>query len=162
MAWLLISLESPVCKRRDEVNVHTPTLTHSNTHALTHMHSHSNILTHSHTSPGRTQEQRTDFHDALAPSPHHRGEKHSMPDSPNLSPQVSLIFLCWMPQNVPAESGAQLLMVLRCLRPLRIFKLVPQMRKVVRELFSGFKEIFLVSSNPLSLQLTESSSYCYD
>lgn len=49
-----------------------------------------------------------------------------------------------MPQNVPAESGAQLLMVLRCLRPLRIFKLVPQMRKVVRELFSGFKEIFLV------------------
>ncbi|KAI1241766.1 hypothetical protein IHE44_0005256 [Lamprotornis superbus] len=56
---------------------------------------------------------------------------------------VSLIFLCWMPQNVPAKSGAQLLMVLRCLRPLRIFKLVPQMRKVVRELFSGFKEIFL-------------------
>ncbi|KAL7983884.1 hypothetical protein Chor_000760 [Crotalus horridus] len=45
--------------------------------------------------------------------------------------------------NVPAKSGVQLLMVLRCLRPLRIFKLVPQMRKVVRELFSGFKEIFL-------------------
>ncbi|EPY72986.1 voltage gated channel like protein, partial [Camelus ferus] len=60
---------------------------------------------------------------------------------------VSLIFLCWMPQNVPAESGAQLLLVLRCLRPLRIFKLVPQMRKVVRELFSGFKEIFLEDCN---------------
>lgn len=70
------------------------------------------------------------------------------------SPQVSLIFLCWMPQNVPAESGAQLLMVLRCLRPLRIFKLVPQMRKVVRELFSGFKEIFLVCYSYLCFQCT--------
>lgn len=59
--------------------------------------------------------------------------------------QVSLIFLCWLPHNVPPESGAQLLMMLRCLRPLRIFKLVPQMRKVVREVLKGFKEIFLVS-----------------
>uniref|UniRef100_A0A8D1WC97 Sodium leak channel NALCN n=1 Tax=Sus scrofa TaxID=9823 RepID=A0A8D1WC97_PIG len=70
---------------------------------------------------------------------------------------VSLIFLCWMPQNVPAESGAQLLLVLRCLRPLRIFKLVPQMRKVVRELFSGFKEIFLVSILLLTLMLVFAS-----
>lgn len=81
------------------------------------------------------------------------GNVHSRRDSINsrdyLSIQVSLIFLCWMPQNVPAESGAQLLMVLRCLRPLRIFKLVPQMRKVVRELFSGFKEIFLVCGTPI-------------
>lgn len=59
--------------------------------------------------------------------------------------QVSLIFLCWLPPDVPPESGAQLLMMLRCLRPLRIFKLVPQMRKVVREVLKGFKEIFLVS-----------------
>lgn len=59
--------------------------------------------------------------------------------------QVSLIFLCWLPTDVPPESGAQLLMMLRCLRPLRIFKLVPQMRKVVREVLKGFKEIFLVS-----------------
>ncbi|XP_060129352.1 LOW QUALITY PROTEIN: sodium leak channel NALCN [Zootoca vivipara] len=70
---------------------------------------------------------------------------------------VSLIFLCWMPQNVPAKSGVQLLMVLRCLRPLRIFKLVPQMRKVVRELFSGFKEIFLVSILLLTLMLVFAS-----
>uniref|UniRef100_A0A452HR28 Sodium leak channel NALCN n=1 Tax=Gopherus agassizii TaxID=38772 RepID=A0A452HR28_9SAUR len=70
---------------------------------------------------------------------------------------VSLIFLCWMPQNVPAKSGAQLLMILRCLRPLRIFKLVPQMRKVVRELFSGFKEIFLVSILLLTLMLVFAS-----
>ncbi|KAK2118827.1 hypothetical protein P7K49_000213 [Saguinus oedipus] len=48
-------------------------------------------------------------------------------------------------------------MVLRCLRPLRIFKLVPQMRKVVRELFSGFKEIFLVSILLLTLMLVFAS-----
>ncbi|KAG8586440.1 hypothetical protein GDO81_005373 [Engystomops pustulosus] len=70
---------------------------------------------------------------------------------------VSLIFLCWMPYSVPAKSGTQLLMVLRCLRPLRIFKLVPQMRKVVRELFSGFKEIFLVSILLLTLMLVFAS-----
>uniref|UniRef100_A0A672SP91 Sodium leak channel non-selective protein n=1 Tax=Sinocyclocheilus grahami TaxID=75366 RepID=A0A672SP91_SINGR len=66
---------------------------------------------------------------------------------------VSLIFLCWLPNSVPPESGAQLLMMLRCLRPLRIFKLVPQMRKVVREVLKGFKEIFLVSILLLTLML---------
>ncbi|XP_069692579.1 sodium leak channel NALCN isoform X3 [Periplaneta americana] len=58
---------------------------------------------------------------------------------------VSLVFLCWMPRNVPPNSGAQLLMILRCVRPLRIFTLVPHMRKVVYELCRGFKEILLVS-----------------
>ncbi|KAG9349573.1 hypothetical protein JZ751_028021, partial [Albula glossodonta] len=71
--------------------------------------------------------------------------------------QVSLIFLCWLPHNVPPESGAQLLMMLRCLRPLRIFKLVPQMRKVVREVLKGFKEIFLVSILLLTLMLVFAS-----
>ncbi|XP_033842878.1 sodium leak channel non-selective protein isoform X1 [Periophthalmus magnuspinnatus] len=70
---------------------------------------------------------------------------------------VSLIFLCWMPTDVPPESGAQLLMMLRCLRPLRIFKLVPQMRKVVREVLKGFKEIFLVSILLLTLMLVFAS-----
>lgn len=51
-----------------------------------------------------------------------------------------------MPKNVPPNSGAQLLMVLRCVRPLRIFTLVPHMRKVVYELCRGFKEILLVSN----------------
>eukprot|EP00063_Salmo_salar_P044431 XP_014019266.1 PREDICTED: sodium leak channel non-selective protein isoform X3 [Salmo salar] len=69
----------------------------------------------------------------------------------------SLIFLCWLPPNVPPESGAQLLMMLRCLRPLRIFKLVPQMRKVVREVIKGFKEIFLVSILLLTLMLVFAS-----
>ncbi|KAF8767850.1 Sodium leak channel non-selective protein like [Argiope bruennichi] len=58
---------------------------------------------------------------------------------------VSLVFLCWMPQKVPPQSGAQVLMILRCVRPLRIFSLVPHMRKVVYELCRGFKEILLVS-----------------
>lgn len=59
---------------------------------------------------------------------------------------VTLTFLCWMPQEVPSGSGAQALMILRCLRPLRIFTLVPHMRKVVYELCRGFKEILLVST----------------
>uniref|UniRef100_M4AG55 Sodium leak channel NALCN n=1 Tax=Xiphophorus maculatus TaxID=8083 RepID=M4AG55_XIPMA len=70
---------------------------------------------------------------------------------------LSLIFLCWLPADVPPESGAQLLMMLRCLRPLRIFKLVPQMRKVVREVLKGFKEIFLVSILLLTLMLVFAS-----
>jgi hypothetical protein len=58
--------------------------------------------------------------------------------------QVSLVFLIWMPEHVPQNSGAQVLMILRCLRPLRIFILVPHMRRVVYELCRGFKEILLV------------------
>ncbi|XP_055373903.1 sodium leak channel NALCN isoform X2 [Condylostylus longicornis] len=59
---------------------------------------------------------------------------------------VSTLFLCWMPKNVGTNSTAQLLMILRCVRPLRIFTLVPHMRKVVYELCRGFKEILLVST----------------
>lgn len=59
---------------------------------------------------------------------------------------VTLTFLCWMPSEVPSGSAAQALMILRCLRPLRIFTLVPHMRKVVYELCRGFKEILLVST----------------
>ncbi|XP_061184365.1 sodium leak channel NALCN-like isoform X1 [Saccostrea echinata] len=58
---------------------------------------------------------------------------------------VSVIFLCWMPQEVKRDSPAQVFLLLRCLRPLRIFVLVPHMRKVVYELIRGFKEIILVS-----------------
>lgn len=59
---------------------------------------------------------------------------------------VSTTFLCWMPVKVPSNSAGQLLMILRCVRPLRIFTLVPHMRKVVYELCRGFKEILLVST----------------
>ncbi|CAF4995063.1 unnamed protein product, partial [Rotaria sp. Silwood1] len=56
---------------------------------------------------------------------------------------VGLISLCWLPRNVPANSVAQFLMLLRSTRPLRIFILVPDMRKVVYEICRGFKEILL-------------------
>jgi hypothetical protein len=59
---------------------------------------------------------------------------------------VSLSFLVWLPKEIPSNSKAQLLMILRCVRPLRIFTLVPHMRKVVYELCRGFKEILLVST----------------
>ena len=58
---------------------------------------------------------------------------------------VSLIWVCWMPKNVEPHSLAQFLMLLRCFRPLRIFILVPHMRRVVSELCKGFKEIGLVA-----------------
>ncbi|XP_013387130.1 sodium leak channel non-selective protein-like, partial [Lingula anatina] len=58
---------------------------------------------------------------------------------------VSLIFLCWLPKDVPAQSSVQMLLLLRCLRPLRIFSLVPHMRNVVYELVRGYKEILLVA-----------------
>ena len=57
---------------------------------------------------------------------------------------VSLIFLCWLPRHVPANSFSQMLMLLRSARPLRIIILVPDMRKVVYEVCRGFKEILLV------------------
>ncbi len=57
---------------------------------------------------------------------------------------VGLIYLCWLPRNVPANSVAQFLMLFRSTRPLRIFILVPDMRKVVYEVCRGFKEILLV------------------
>jgi hypothetical protein len=60
---------------------------------------------------------------------------------------VSLIFLCWLPRHVPANSAAQFLMLLRSTRPLRIIILVPDMRKVVYEVCRGFKEILLVQNS---------------
>jgi sodium leak channel non-selective protein len=58
---------------------------------------------------------------------------------------TSLLFLIIMPREVPQNSLAQMLLLLRCLRPLRIFALVPHMRKVIYELCRGFKEILMVS-----------------
>ncbi|CAH8533606.1 unnamed protein product [Heterobilharzia americana] len=60
---------------------------------------------------------------------------------------ISLIFVSYMIRVdiIGPGSGGHLLMVLRCLRPLRIFCLVPQMRRVVYELVRGFKEILMVS-----------------
>ena len=59
--------------------------------------------------------------------------------------QTSLTFVIWMPRRVQANSGAMLLMIFRALRPLRIYTLVPHIRRVVVELFKGFREILLVT-----------------
>lgn len=59
--------------------------------------------------------------------------------------QTSLIFLSWMPKQVQPNSSAQLLMIFRAMRPLRIYTLVPHIRRVVVELVKGFKEILLVT-----------------
>lgn len=57
---------------------------------------------------------------------------------------TSLIYAVWMPQDVEPQSLAQFLLILRCVRPLRIFSLIPHMRQVIYELVRGFKAIFLV------------------
>lgn len=68
---------------------------------------------------------------------------------------VGLIYLCWLPRHVPANSVAQFLMLLRSTRPLRIFILVPDMRKVVYEVCRGFKEILLVGILQKKTQLLD-------
>lgn len=50
-----------------------------------------------------------------------------------------------MPEEVEINSWAQLLMIFRAMRPLRIYTLVPHIRRVVVELCRGFKEILLVT-----------------
>ncbi|PIO64398.1 transporter, cation channel family protein [Teladorsagia circumcincta] len=50
-----------------------------------------------------------------------------------------------MPSHVEINSWAQLLMIMRAMRPLRIYTLVPHIRRVVVELCRGFKEILLVT-----------------
>lgn len=64
---------------------------------------------------------------------------------------VALAYVSWQPHPIPARSGAQVLMVLRCLRPLRIVTLVPKMQKVILELVGGYKEVLKVSALQLLL-----------
>ncbi|KHJ95111.1 transporter, cation channel family protein [Oesophagostomum dentatum] len=63
----------------------------------------------------------------------------------SLELKTSLAFLAWMPHHVEINSFAQLLMIFRAMRPLRIYTLVPHIRRVVVEFFRGFKEILLVT-----------------
>ncbi|CAJ0929068.1 unnamed protein product, partial [Mesorhabditis belari] len=58
---------------------------------------------------------------------------------------TSVIFLFWMPESVEINSLAQMLMICRAMRPLRIYTLVPHIRRVVLEFFRGLKEILLVT-----------------
>lgn len=59
---------------------------------------------------------------------------------------VALAYVTWQPHPIPARSGPQVLMVLRCLRPLRLVTLVPKMQQVILELVGGYKEILKVSA----------------
>lgn len=52
---------------------------------------------------------------------------------------------------------AQLLMIFRAMRPLRIYTLVPHIRRVVVELCKGFKEIMLVTILQILLMLAFAS-----
>uniref|UniRef100_A0A915EF33 Ion transport domain-containing protein n=1 Tax=Ditylenchus dipsaci TaxID=166011 RepID=A0A915EF33_9BILA len=58
---------------------------------------------------------------------------------------TSFWFLLWMPTHIEINSFAQLIMIFRAMRPLRIYTLVPHIRRVVVELCKGFKEICLVT-----------------
>uniref|UniRef100_A0A915CHN7 Ion transport domain-containing protein n=1 Tax=Parascaris univalens TaxID=6257 RepID=A0A915CHN7_PARUN len=58
---------------------------------------------------------------------------------------TSMIYLIWMPNHVEINSLAQFMMIFRAMRPLRIYTLVPHIRRVVVELCKGFKEILLVT-----------------
>uniref|UniRef100_A0A7E4UYD6 Sodium leak channel NALCN n=1 Tax=Panagrellus redivivus TaxID=6233 RepID=A0A7E4UYD6_PANRE len=58
---------------------------------------------------------------------------------------TSVIFLILMPKEVGINSWSHILMICRAMRPLRIYTLVPHIRRVVVELFRGFKEILLVT-----------------
>lgn len=62
-----------------------------------------------------------------------------------------MVFLTGMIILNPEKNGTigylsfgHFLLILRCMRPLRIFILVPHIRKVIYELVRGFKEILLV------------------
>lgn len=70
---------------------------------------------------------------------------------------VALVYVAWQPHRIPPRSGAQLLMVLRCLRPLRLVTLVPKMRQVILELVGGYKEIVKVSALQIMLMFTFAS-----
>ncbi|CAI5445372.1 unnamed protein product [Caenorhabditis angaria] len=58
---------------------------------------------------------------------------------------TSLLFIAWMPTHIEINSWAQLLMICRAMRPLRVYALVPHIRRVVVELCRGFREILLVT-----------------
>ena len=58
---------------------------------------------------------------------------------------VSLVFLHLSPEEVAVNSSAQILVLLRCLRPLRIFNLVKYLKKLIYELCRVFREILLVT-----------------
>ena len=58
---------------------------------------------------------------------------------------VSLTYVIWKPTLLPPGSAAQVLLVLRALRPIRIITLAPPLRKVVWVLVRGYRDIIKVA-----------------
>jgi sodium leak channel non-selective protein len=58
---------------------------------------------------------------------------------------IGSIGTIFLPPHVSRPSFGYKLLCLRCIRPVRIFKLLPPVRKVAKECLSGWKEILMVS-----------------
>ena len=58
---------------------------------------------------------------------------------------VGLVHLCWHPESIKPNSFAQILLILRALRPLRIITLAPPLRNVVQIFVRGYKDILKVA-----------------
>ena len=58
---------------------------------------------------------------------------------------VALVHVCWHPQSIKPNSFAQMLLILRALRPLRIITLAPPLRNVVQIFVRGYKDILKVA-----------------
>jgi len=58
---------------------------------------------------------------------------------------VALVHVCWHPESIKPISFAQILLVLRALRPLRIITLAPPLRNIVQIFVRGYKDILKVA-----------------
>ena len=58
---------------------------------------------------------------------------------------VGLVYICWHPGHIRPNSLAQIILVLRALRPLRIITLSPPLRNVVQIFVRGYKDILKVA-----------------
>ena len=70
---------------------------------------------------------------------------------------VSLIYVCWRPEVIAVGSFAQVILVLRGLRPLRLITLAPPLRKVVAVLLNGYKDIIKVAILQVALMFVFAS-----
>ena len=58
---------------------------------------------------------------------------------------VAFVHVCWHPESIRPISFAQILLVLRALRPLRIITLAPPLRNIVQIFVRGYKDILKVA-----------------
>ena len=58
---------------------------------------------------------------------------------------VSLVYIIWQPSTILYGSGAMMILIFRCFRPLLVIALAPPLRKVVNVLIRGYKDIVKVA-----------------